>query len=807
MAARPVKESVVTPLDPIDEAGSAEPIEALEATERSELSSPSWTSYIGDIDSLLSPHAPRFPKIDLPQQQMTAIVAGGSLAGLAAALQLAHRGFQVTVWEARQDPGSPAGQAKISSALDGLRKAHELRDRDPARAAALFKESRAGLRELAHGRQRAIGLDQGVLTALRSHGVDVDLLEPLRTANLFLPAIAGKVTLKEVQSSPTVSDPRIDPMELLVGRMPTVVTAFSELEDTALRQAALRHPNIRIEYGRAVNNWSWDADGVTAQSKGGDTIRAAIGVAADGGRAATGALGVRRREANFPVRERLGVVVFEAPATRGPSDGTVRMSADGTWRSGCTTVAGFWSLTGKLRPGESAQTLEQEAREMGITGALIDKDDWENRLEIVDRTVIGDRIFIVGDAVRRGAPLLGVLAQSVFLDAQNVADTVSGRTATGALHPAAREWFEARTRAYTEALLEIEELFANVPGQSAVMTRLAAHGDTLLKHLDALDVSLHISDGQQRVLRLHVELDLGSVGREIEVSLPGLASIFRRLGRVTIDGQAILRLIPRGIELVHDAEHEFKISTGSETLIVQDGALSLSERDGEWTLCLDGLTVERGRPDKRYTVAFDAVSTMPESLVRGLVGRLSPQSGGTAGRQSAAGVIKSFDGSVRVRVGRFTLGEVQLVVHRPTHSSVQVQVADRGGKATLERVSLRFNEGNIKITNGDDLMMRYMPASAKALVATGMLLNPIGTTLALGMARGVARHVASQTEHVSELVYAPHQGLQIKYGYAWLQLPILPNLASEIDRNFDPAGLLRQLLEILSRISLSLAWS
>jgi hypothetical protein len=198
---------------------------------------------------------------------------------------------------------------------------------------------------------------------------------------------------------------------------------------------------------------------------------------------------------------------------------------------------------------------------------------------------------------------------------------------------------------------------------------------------------------------------------------------------------------------------------------------------------------------------------MPESLVRGLLNRLSPQlGGGSVGRQlAAAGVSKSFVGNTQLRAGRFTLGEAQFVVQRPTDSSVEVQVAKRGGKVLLEHLHLRFNEGNIEITNGDDLMMRYMPASARALVTTGMFLNPIGTILALGMARGVARHVASQSKHVSELVYAPHEGLQIKYGYAWLRVPILPSVASEIGRNLDPAELLGQSLEILAKTSLRLA--
>ena len=136
--------------------------------------------------------------------------------------------------------------------MDQLRKAHDLRDKDPTRAAALFEKARAGLRELAHGRQRGISLDQGVLTALRAHGVDVDRLEPFASASVSLGAISGKVAMRSVQPSRKISDPRIDPMELLVGRMPTVVAAFNELEDRALRQAALRHPNIRIAYGRAV---------------------------------------------------------------------------------------------------------------------------------------------------------------------------------------------------------------------------------------------------------------------------------------------------------------------------------------------------------------------------------------------------------------------------------------------------------------------------------------------------------------------------------------------------------------------------
>lgn len=798
MPARPVKESVVvkendvTPdtVHPIDEAGSVESIDA---------------TPVGDNDDLLSVHAPRFPKIDLPPEQMTAIVAGGSLAGLDTALQLANQGFHVTVWEARQDPSSPTGQARISRALDQLRKAHELRDKDPARAAALFEKGRAGLRVLAHGRQRAINLDQGVLTALRAHGADVDKLEPLGSATVFLRAISGKVVLRSVQPSRKISDPRIDPMELLVGRMPTVVTAFNELEDTALRQAALRHPNIRIAYGRAVNNWSWDADGVTAQSDQGDTIRAAIGVAADGGRAATRALGVSRHEPNFPVRERLGVVVFESPATQRVSDGIVRMSPDGTaWRSSGATAAGFWSLTGKLRPWETADTLEREAREMGITGALIDKADWENRLEIADRTVIGNRIFVVGDAVRRGAPLLGVLAQSVFLDAQNVADAVAGRTAGGALLPVAQEWFEARTRAYTDALFEIEELAANARRRSAVMSRLAPHHDKLLKHLGALDISVGMSRDEEGVLRGYCELDLGAVGRDLEASLPGLGNILRRLGRVTIDGQAILKSIPRGIEIVHDANHKLKISGGLETLIVQGGALCLSECDGEWTLRLDGLTLERGRPNKRYTVVFDSVSTMPEPFIRDFVNRFSSQLGARrlGGQLAAAGITRSFVGNIHLRAGRFTLGEAQLIVHRPTDSTVKVKVANRGGKVVLERLHLRFNQGNIRITNGDDLMMRYMPPGAKALVTTGMLLNPIGTLVALGMACGVAHHVASQSKHVSELVYAPSAGLQIKYGSAWLRIPILPSVTNEIDQKLDLAGLLGQSLEIFARTSL-----
>lgn len=514
-------------------------------------------------------------------------IVGAGTTGLACALVLAQRGYQVVILERRLDSHTPAGLRELAAATTLLADASNL----PAeQKLSAFKRVRKVRNRYWATSERNVLLDEHSQKYLKELGVDESVLPKLQSIE-FCGVPGGPSFVTELETRDIDAEANgLHARRMIYQRNWSSLAPLSMLQNL-LRSAVDRHPQITLRFDQEAAALEVNDDVVAVTMAVAAMTKSRFLLIADGGgrQSLQHSLNLHRsvdhaEVVNFGVFESDPDIALFGRSTESVFSYNALLN-DGWIGIFCTGKTFSIAVNSIFPDGSPAPTAEERLAEFGVQRARLVEPPMAIRVEVAQLSQFHhEQILFAGDAAVSGNPRFGLGVQFGLVWAQALARAVdkgllskqsstalTGYALEGARIAKERRQYELPWLAMLDSTVEDEGNFIDAAMSAAVFESV----------LD-FEVCLFPS-GANRQIRFRTVMDFSGFAAS---PLEPLGDVFTQVGYAELEADLLWTFTDAGGDARIEATRPVSFQMGTERIIISEGTLRVVRVADGWTLTL-----------------------------------------------------------------------------------------------------------------------------------------------------------------------------------------------------------------------------